>query len=321
MYVDGRRDALMKKLLWTILKRVCLPLTSDRRITWLYLLPLVCFILVSKLFQSPRSYGVSLFLALCFFSFEVQAAVVFDNVDDSVQLTNESVFDFDRLNPWTVAVWINRTTQTTEDEIFVKYAAGYNTSTGIFLTPSGSCAGCVHIVLTNAPGTNGIETQTNAGVITTGQWMHLAVTYSGSSTAAGVIVYINGVSQTMNVSRDDLSGTLLNNTVPWVGDDSQDIGCCVFDGSMSDMRVYNRALSAAEVKTLSDSKLKGGGIVQGLVAYYPMDDRTHGASADGASIVKDVVGGNHATGDNGANNTGLTFGAETVLTYPPSDNE
>lgn len=258
---------------------------------------------------------------LSFISFNVQAAVVFDNVDDSVRLTNESAFDFDRLNPWTVSVWINRTTQTSEDEIYVKYAAGYNTSTGIFLTPSGSCAGCVSMVMTNAAGTNGIVVVSNGGVISTGQWTHLAVTYSGSSTAAGLNLYVNGTSQTLNVSRDDLSGTVLNNTVPWVGDDSQDIGCCVFDGSMSDLRVYNRALSAAEVKTLSDSKLKSGGIVQGLVAYYPMDDRTHGASADGASIIKDVVGGNHATGDNGANNTGLTFGAETVLTYPPSDNE
>ncbi len=317
----GRRDALMKKLLRTILKRVYLLHASDRRITWLYLLPLVNFLFVSKLLQSPRLNAMCLFLMLCFISFNVQAAVVFDNVDDSVRLTNESVFDFDRLNPWTVAVWINRTTQTSEDEIFVKYAVGYNTSWGIFLTPSGSCAGCVHIVLTNASGTNGIVTQTNAGVITTGQWMHLAVTYSGSSTAAGLTVYANGTSQTNNVLRNDLTGTILNNTVPWIGDDSQDATCCVFDGSMSDMRVYNRALSAAEVKTLSDSKLKGGGIVQGLVAYYPMDDRTHGASADGASIIKDVVGGNHATGDNGANNTGLTFGAETVLTYPPSDND
>lgn len=55
-----------------------------------------------------------------------------------------------------------------------------------------------------------------------------------------------------------------------------------------------------------------------LIKYHPMDDESDGSSADGA-IVRDLSGnGNDGLGDNGANNTGLTFKAEEVLTYPAS---
>ncbi len=74
------------------------------------------------------------------------------------------------------------------------------------------------------------------------------MTYDGSSTAAGVKMYGDGVSMSTTISDDNLSSTILNSSDMLVG--GGEAGPSDFPGNIDDVRVYNRVLSATEVAAL-----------------------------------------------------------------------
>ncbi len=61
-------------------------------------------------------------------------------------------------------------------------------------------------------------------------------------------------------------------------------GTAYFNGMVDDIRLYNRALSEAEVQTL----VYGGDVADGLMSYWPCDEGT-------GTIAADIIGGNDAT--------------------------
>jgi len=87
--------------------------------------------------------------------------------------------------------------------------------------------------------------------LTSGHWLHLAVTYDGGSTPSAVKIYWDGIRID---DSDDKSGefTTFNdlNVATEIG--SQNQGRDGFKGSIDDVRIYNRALSAEEIKSLYD---------------------------------------------------------------------
>jgi hypothetical protein len=76
------------------------------------------------------------------------------------------------------------------------------------------------------------------------EWCHLVFTYDGSSTSEGMKLYADGVKLSGTNVRDTLTGATIKNANPLrfgVG----------FDGLIDEVRIYNRALSAAEVAALN----------------------------------------------------------------------
>ena len=80
-------------------------------------------------------------------------------------------------------------------------------------------------------------------------------------------------------------------------DDGQDngfaIGCdpsspdhlgMLFVGQIAEAQVYNKALDAETVRNLFDSKLRLSGFEEGLLAYYPLNDRAEPWSGTGAQL-------------------------------------
>jgi len=102
------------------------------------------------------------------------------------------------------------------------------------------------INLAHRYGGDGIEVvarQTFGG----GQWRHLAITYDGSSKAAGLNVYVDGSLSAVNVRRDTLSGSIASSE-PWrIGWKGTGIG---FEGGVDEFRLFDRVLSAEEVGAL-----------------------------------------------------------------------
>ncbi len=92
--------------------------------------------------------------------------------------------------------------------------------------------------------------------ITLNSWQHVAATWDGSASGSHIQLYINGVAA---VSTD--ASTMQDGT----GAESGDVGVPFyignrqvdtargFNGSIDDVRVYNRVLSLAEIQALSDS--------------------------------------------------------------------
>ncbi len=126
---------------------------------------------------------------------------------------------------------------------------------------------------------DGVSTSNGSHVFSTGTWQLITATYDS---ATGVEkVYANG---TLAVTRTITAASLLKNTAPLEIGATYDNGAVkrFFAGSIDEVRMYNRALSASEVKTLYNAGAPGGGAVVGqapvnplsgggLVGYWPFD--------------------------------------------------
>lgn len=82
-----------------------------------------------------------------------------------------------------------------------------------------------------------------------GVWQHVFVTYDGSGQAAGVRIYIDGEAQPLKTEVNALKGTIRTATPTRIGQRSH---VQVFhDGSVQDVRLYDRLLQPGEIQTLA----------------------------------------------------------------------
>jgi len=93
------------------------------------------------------------------------------------------------------------------------------------------------------------------------EWQHLLVTYDGSGKAGGVTIYINGKASPLVVANDNLRDTIKAAVSLQVGRRTPG---APFSGLVDEVRVYNRALSAAEAASLA-----GGGEIRAILAIAP----------------------------------------------------
>src|SRR6185503_10294875 len=112
--------------------------------------------------------------------------------------------------------------------------------------------------LAHSPPANMIAIETLAQ-LPVGEWTHLALTYDGSSRAAGLRLYLNGARAATRVERDHLTRTI----VPFTSGDVFDPFLGLAFGTrfrekapvgsgLDELRVFNRDLTAAEVGFLHD---------------------------------------------------------------------
>ena len=108
----------------------------------------------------------------------------------------------------------------------------------------------VHIV--DAWPDNAIKVSTRAAVLKPGEWQHVFVTYNGSGKPGGIKIYVNGKEEKLVVDTNTLKqeASIRTKTSLRVGQRSH--GQVFEGGSLQDVRVYSRALSATEVKTIAE---------------------------------------------------------------------
>ncbi len=173
----------------------------------------------------------------------VGQAFSFDGADDFVTIANESNFDFERTSPFSIEAWI-KTSVPVSGDIFSKYLSALP-YTGYQLVVTNG--GQVHFYLINTWDVNVIGVRTSSSV-NDGSFHHIAVTYDGSSQAAGVKIYLDGISQALTTVYDSLTGSILNDVNPTI---SKDIEGNYFNGLVDEVKVFNRALSASEIASQS----------------------------------------------------------------------
>jgi len=89
--------------------------------------------------------------------------------------------------------------------------------------------------------------------VTAGQWQQVVVTYDGSSSASGVSVYVDGVSISTSVIADSQGTTTTATSAPYcIG--ARNTGSALFNGSLDDLRQYNRVLTQAEITHLAEAR-------------------------------------------------------------------
>lgn len=105
----------------------------------------------------------------------------------------------------------------------------------------------VHIVSTWPD--DALKVSTKKPSVRPGVWQHVFVTYNGSGKAQGVKIFIDGKEQELKYETNGLKGSIKTTTPTRIGQRSH---VQVFhDGSVQDVRIYDRMLAPAEVMTLS----------------------------------------------------------------------
>jgi hypothetical protein len=227
--------------------------------------------------------------------------IEFDGVDDLVNCGSGSTLD--DVSQVTVTAWIfPRTMGEANARIVAKENTSGSAETGIFILNDSGYSICWFRKFSGGLGIWKMP----AGNFATNTWHHVAVTYNDASVANDPVLYLNGTSRTvtefMTPSGTRSSDAAFNFTIG-----ATEGGGQAFDGLIQDVRVYSRILNAAEIAALYNARSRDFQITSGLVGHWPLDDGPDGSSAD-TDVARDRAGkGNNGTGDDGANNTGLTW--------------
>ncbi len=113
----------------------------------------------------------------------------------------------------------------------------------------------VIVILTDPIGgyTQGIQVESPYNSLIPGGWHEVVVTYDGSSSAAGISIYIDGINQLpITIWSNNLQGSILNSSDMTIGRDLTT--GTLFGGALDDVRVYGRVLSPAEVLALYNAE-------------------------------------------------------------------
>lgn len=172
----------------------------------------------------------------------------FNSDDDEVVLANESNFDFEYNQPFSICAWTNPTDTLAERPIVSKLDCNANCR-GWELSTSDAGDGEVDFLLVNDVVSARIITRTQTS-IPNNQWTHLCVTYNGNTTAAGSKIYFNTVSKAFDTLADNLGTNTTNATVPAVIGRRETSAGRVWYGLMDDVRIYNKELTQQEINDL-----------------------------------------------------------------------
>ena len=162
-------------------------------------------------------------------------------LNGSTHVNLGDVNSFERTNSFTLSAWINW--QKKDGAIFSKMTNGGNFR-GYDVLISG---GAIEFHLVNTWPNNALKVRTKAK-LKANKWQHICVTYDGSSKAAGVNIYFDGVKQPWDIQQNSLKDSTITKAPFLIG---QRNNGAPLKGLLDEMRVYTRNLSEVEVKTLA----------------------------------------------------------------------
>jgi hypothetical protein len=102
---------------------------------------------------------------------------------------------------------------------------------------------------TGGPSPNGVTFVNVSGLVNLGEWTHIAATYDGSNRK----IYING-----KLAKTGGGGITINNTAGDLFVGNAVGGGKSFNGTIDELMVFNKSLSAAEISLLSGTIVNSG---------------------------------------------------------------
>lgn len=169
-------------------------------------------------------------------------AITFDGVDDHVVIANSSAVA-DNLSEMTISTWVKFTADAFGTLLVKSVNSG---SPGWSLNISNGGGAGRFSFYTETDGTHYHGRVTASSGYNDGNWHHLVATLTGGGSGT-MTMYVDGVSQSLTTDDGLTVTTYSSPSDIWLGDISNSFP---YPGSMDDTRIYNRALSPAEVKQL-----------------------------------------------------------------------
>lgn len=205
--------------------------------------------------------------------FRDEKSLAFDGSNDYVELSG--AFSY---NVHSISAWVKPTAIVGSSTIF-DYRDANND--GILLTLAD---GDVVYQIDNTDGHYN-------SVLTLNQWWHIVATNDGSTST----IYVNGVS----VETADTSGETINvsgSAIPRIGSRSHTSADNYFNGNISEVAIYNSALTINQVKTIYNGREpynhKEGVASGNLQAWYRMGDGVIDSkhlAEDDTQVISDMV--------------------------------
>ena len=144
---------------------------------------------------------------------------------------------------------------------------------------------------------------TGASTIQVNRWRHIAIVINGSK----LTIYVNGVAKN-SITSKTYSGIGGFGEFVFTATNSNN---SFADGSFDEIRFWNKARTAAEIKASYQAQFHGDLMPEGLIGYYKGDLIT----VDGEEKLRDHIGSNHARILNSSyslDNSTQTFGSSTA---------
>ncbi|UCG52597.1 MAG: VCBS repeat-containing protein, partial [Candidatus Latescibacterota bacterium] len=187
----------------------------------------------------------------------IGGALAFDGVDDYVNLGGVDVAGGTGL---TLSLWFKADDFEVYDARFISKATGVQTPDHFWMLSTIDTTALRFRLRTD--GTTS-KLSTSEGQIETGRWYHIAATYDGTM----MRIYKDGV------AIDSLAKTGTIDTDPSVvaaiGNQPPGAGSRPFDGLIDDVRIYNRALSASELQSMTRYSLTTNVVGNGQITKAP----------------------------------------------------
>ena len=182
------------------------------------------------------------------------------------------------LTDFSIACWVNLAST---DDWIRAFDFGNNTTTYLFLTPRAGVTGAPPRFAITTGGSGREQQLTAPAGLPISQWLHLAVTLSGSTGT----LYVNGQVAATNTSMTLNPSVLGNLTNLWIG--KSEFGDPFLNGVVDEFQIWNRALSQAEVTSLQTSA--AGTTGGGNVAWYRFDEASGATAVDSSGNGRDAT--------------------------------
>ncbi|KKT15097.1 MAG: LamG domain protein jellyroll fold domain protein [Parcubacteria group bacterium GW2011_GWC1_43_30] len=176
---------------------------------------------------------------------KIGQALNFNGVNDYVDVVNESNFDFSG-GSFSAAFWMNTSQVDQRKGLVTKSNTGDHQ--WFILTSTAADGNTIEAVLCSAT-----DCSTNSSIfgnipINGGSWKHIVVEFSSANTSTPTKkVYINGVDHTGSSIANSFTGMRNGTQTVKIGKRGDGIQ---YNGLIDEVRVYNRALSTAEIYQL-----------------------------------------------------------------------
>ena len=231
----------------------------------------------------------------------------FDGISQYIDCGDNDAFSFGNGttdSPFSISAWFNADVLSSANRFVI---SKFTTSTQReylleLLSGSVSMALC-----DTSNSSNRITVNHTTGVtFETGRWYHIAFTYDGSGTTEGADIYVDGiVASTATKTKSVGYVAMGNKSAPLkIGERAGK----EFDGQISNVQIWNTALSASEVSTLYNSGVPLTGTqpqASNLKAWYKLDQSANWeADSSGAWQIPDAVSAYPQSFDFGDANAG-----------------